>query len=142
MSGPGRAPERTVGSDDADPAPHAVAGSSASARSPPISFPPMPVGMEPDPTIVRADERRTPVATLARADRARRAYALRARARSAGGVRRAVALVGRQPRGVLGRDLGILRRRWLLRPRARQARDARRRVVPGRAPLVRAPHLP
>src|SRR4051812_34076537 len=39
MSGPGRAPEGTVGSEDAEPAPHAVAGSSASATSPPISFP-------------------------------------------------------------------------------------------------------
>src|SRR5215218_2826670 len=37
MSGPGRAPDETLGSDDA--APRAVAGMSASAATAPISFP-------------------------------------------------------------------------------------------------------
>src|SRR3954449_1109797 len=135
MSGPGRAPDATLGSDEF--AAIAVAGSSASAaRTPPISLPPMPGGMEPDPTIVRADERGTPVAAVARADRAGDAHPFRTRARPAGGLRRAVARVGRQPRRVLGGDLGLLRRRRVLRARARPPRDARHRMVPGRAALV------
>ena len=61
-----------------------------------------------------------------------------------GRLRRAVALVGRRPRGLLGRDLGVLRRAGLraLRARARPARDARRGVVPGRAADLRRAHLP
>ena len=64
-----------------------------------------------------------------------------AHGRSRGGrLRGAVALVGRGPGGLLGRDLAPLRSRRGLRPRARRAVDAGRRVVPGRdAQLRRAP---
>jgi hypothetical protein len=57
-------------------------------------------------------------------------------------LRRAVALVGRGPRGLLGVDLGPLRRRRRLRPGARIHRDARRRVVPGRAGQLRRAPVP
>src|SRR3954452_5761557 len=106
MSGPGRAPEPTRGRDAAA----ALAGSSASTANPAISLPAIAAGMQPDPVIVRADERRASLATGTRAHRARDPHPLRARARPAGGVRRAVALVGREPRRVLGHDLGLLRR--------------------------------
>ena len=64
--------------------------------------------------------------------------ARRARTRPRG-LRRAVALVGRRPRGLLGLGLGLLRRARAraLRARPGRARDARRRVVPGRAPELR-----
>ena len=64
-----------------------------------------------------------------------------AHGRSRGGrLRGAVALVGRGPGGLLGRDLAPLRSRRRLRPRARRAVDAGRRVVPGHdAQLRRAP---
>ena len=64
--------------------------------------------------------------------------ARRARTRPRG-LRRAVALVGRRPRGLLGLGLGLLRRAraHALRARAGQARDARRRVVPRRAAELR-----
>ena len=63
-----------------------------------------------------------------------RLAAARARPRLPG-LRGALALVGRRPRGLLGLDLGLLRgpRAHALRARARLARDAGRRVVPGRA---------
>src|SRR4051812_14933383 len=126
MSGPGGAPEATRGRDAAI----ALAGSSASTTSPAISLPPIAAGMQPDPVIVRADERRASLATVTRADRARDHHPLRARAQPAGGLRRAVALVGRESGHLLGHDLGLLRRRGQLRARTRPARDARRRVVP------------
>ena len=49
-------------------------------------------------------------------------------------LRGAVAVVGRRPRGLLARDLGLLRRAGRRRPvdGARLARDAGRAVVPGR----------
>src|SRR3954469_14801495 len=120
MSGPGRAPEPTLGSEAAI----ALDGSSASATNPTISLPAIPPGIEPDPVIVRADERGTSLAALTRAGRASDDHPFRARARPAGGLRRAVALVGRERRWVLGRDLGLLRGRGRLRPRARPPRDA------------------
>src|SRR5690242_15947992 len=107
MSGPGRAPDPTRGNDAAI----ALAGSSASTTNPAISLPAIAAGMQPDPVIVRADERRTSLGTVSRAHRARDRHALRARARPAGGLRRAVELVGREPRRVLDHDLGLLRRR-------------------------------
>ena len=60
------------------------------------------------------------------------------------GLRRALALVGRRPRGLLGRDLGLLRGR---RPTASagavlgQPRDARRRVVPRHPAQLRRARL-
>ncbi len=57
-------------------------------------------------------------------------------------VRRALALVGLRPRGVLVVGLGVLRGPFAraVRARARLARDARRRVVPRRAPELRRAH--
>ena len=54
----------------------------------------------------------------------------------------AVALVGPGPRGLLGLDLGLLRRRGRLRARAGVARDAGRRVVPGRPGQLRRAPVP
>ena len=65
---------------------------------------------------------------LGRARRAGNDRPIRARRGPRGRLRRAVALVGRGPRGLLGRDLGVLRRAGLraVRARARAPRDARR----------------
>ena len=84
------------------------------------------------------------MAPVRRPRRARDDRPLRARGRSRGRLRRAVALVGRRPRGLLGRDLGVLRRAGLraVRARARTARDARRAVVPGLAAVLRRALLP
>ena len=58
------------------------------------------------------------------------------------GLRRALAVVGRRPRGVLGVGVGLLRgpRAHALRARARLERDARRGVVPRRAAELRRAH--
>ena len=71
----------------------------------------------------------------------RRVAAHRARARLPG-LRRALALVGDRPRGLLGLDLGLLRgpRPLAVRAGARLARDARRGVVPGRDAELRRAH--
>ena len=57
-------------------------------------------------------------------------------------LRRPVAVLRRGPRGVLGLDLEVLRGRLVLRRGARQARDARRRVVQGRRGQLRRARLP
>ena len=58
-------------------------------------------------------------------------------------LRGAVALVGRRARGLLGVDLGVLRRACAhaLRARARAPRDARRAVVHGRRAQLRRARL-
>ena len=86
----------------------------------------------------------TPPRGLARAVRdgpLRRVAAHRARARLPG-LRRALALVGDRPRGLLGLDLGLLRspRAHPVRAGARLARDAGRGVVPGRDAELRRAH--
>src|SRR3954453_16469027 len=97
-----------------------------------------------DPSTLTAHGAQAAVAPLRRARRARDDRPLRARGRSRGGLRAAVALVGRRPRGLLGPDLGVLRRAGLraVRARARIARDARRAVVPGVAAVLRRALLP
>ena len=71
---------------------------------------------------------------LRRADRARRDHPLRPAPRPAGGLRGAVALVGREPRGLLGGDLGALRRRRAPTTTVLASREMPgARVVPGRA---------
>ena len=69
---------------------------------------------------------------IGRAHRVGIDHALRARRGPRGRLRRAVALVGGGPRGLLGRGLGVLRRAGLhaVRARAGAPRDARRAVVP------------
>src|SRR3954470_13511781 len=88
-----------------------------------------------------------PEAAVAPVRRPRRACddrPLRARGRSRGRLRAPVALVGRRPRGLLGRDLGVLRRAGLraVRARARTPGDAGRAVVPGIAAVLRRALLP
>ena len=58
------------------------------------------------------------------------------------GLRRALAVVGLRPRGVLGVGVGLLRgpRAHAVRARARLAGDARGGVVPRRAPELRRAH--
>src|SRR5206468_2982640 len=86
-------------------------------------------------------------APRARTDHVVRALAARG-ARPAGSRRRrlrgALAVVGRQPRRVLGVDLGLLRGGGLaaVRARARRPLDAGREMVPRRAPELRAARLP
>ena len=68
----------------------------------------------------------------------------RARPRLRRRLRRALALVGRRARRLLGLDLGLLRRPRRRRPYERvlgRPRDARRRVVPRRPPQLRRAHL-
>ena len=87
----------------------------------------------------------TPPADVARAVGARAATS-RGSGASAGldfaGLRRALALVGHRPRGLLGLVLGLLRDPGAraVRARARLARDARRGVVPRRAAELRRAH--
>ena len=78
-----------------------------------------------EPSTLTAHGAQAAVAPVRRARRARDDRPLRARGRPRGRLRRAVALVGRRPRGLLGRDLGVLRRAGLRAVRARARARAR-----------------